>query len=102
MKAVVESLEKSKVNYVIFDKVRVEPTDIRFEFPILCLSCIYPKRIINLSSIKHAVDFVKNERPDSFIAVGGGSVIDTAKAANLYLSHPESDFLDFVNGWRGF
>ncbi|KAJ3364333.1 hypothetical protein HDU91_002651 [Kappamyces sp. JEL0680] len=48
-------------------------------------------------SIKHAVDFVRQQRPDAFIAVGGGSVIDTAKAANLYLAHPDAEFLDFVN-----
>jgi hydroxyacid-oxoacid transhydrogenase len=75
-KTVIESLEKARVPYVVFDKVRVEPTDI---------------------SIKESIDFVKEHLPDSFIAVGGGSVIDTAKAANLYLAHPDSDFLDFVN-----
>ena len=33
---------------------------------------------------------------DGFISVGGGSVIDTAKAANLYATHP-ADFLAYVN-----
>ncbi|KAJ3302923.1 hypothetical protein HDV03_004435 [Kappamyces sp. JEL0829] len=76
LQATIKSLDQNKVNYVIYDQVRVEPTDI---------------------SIKHAVDFVRQQRPDAFIAVGGGSVIDTAKAANLYLAHPDAEFLDFVN-----
>ncbi|XP_056149123.1 hydroxyacid-oxoacid transhydrogenase, mitochondrial [Lampris incognitus] len=76
VKAVLESLLKNGVNYKMYDKVRVEPTD---------------------SSFKEAIAFAKNNSFDAFVAVGGGSVIDTCKAANLYACHPEADFLDFVN-----
>lgn len=76
VKAVLDSLTRNGVNYKVYDKVRVEPTD---------------------TSFKDAVQFAKEGKFDSFVAVGGGSVIDTCKAANLYYCDPDADFLDYVN-----
>ena len=72
---VLESLDEQKVPYTLFDRVRVEPTD---------------------SSLKEAIDFANANPCDAFVAVGGGSTIDTAKAADLYSTYP-ADFLDYVN-----
>ncbi len=71
-----ESLEKHGVGYVLFDRVRVEPTD---------------------ESFLDAIQFAAQNEVDGFVAVGGGSTIDTAKAANLYSTYPPADFLDYVN-----
>lgn len=48
-------------------------------------------------SLKDAISFVQKSDFDGFLAVGGGSVMDTTKAANLYFCHPNNQFLDFVN-----
>ena len=70
-----ESLEQSKVEFALFDRARVEPTDVSF---------------------KEAIEFAQADSFDAFVAVGGGSAIDTAKVANLYSTYP-ADLLDYVN-----
>ncbi len=69
------SLKQANVDFAVFDRVSVEPTDVSF---------------------KEAIEFAVNGRFDGFLPVGGGSSIDTAKAANLYSTYP-ADFLEFVN-----
>ena len=49
------------------------------------------------ASFEDAISFARKHQFDALVAVGGGSVMDTAKAANLYLCHPENKLLDFVN-----
>src|SRR5687768_5295931 len=73
---VLESLERAGVAFEVFDRVRVEPTD---------------------ESWQDAIRFAAAGGFDGFVAVGGGSVIDTAKAANLYATWPVDDFLEYVN-----
>jgi hydroxyacid-oxoacid transhydrogenase len=75
-RAVVDSLDASKVQWVMYDRVRVEPTE---------------------ESWLDAIDFARAQTFDAIVAVGGGSSIDTAKAVNLYTSYPVTDFLNYVN-----
>ena len=72
---VFESLKKASVDYEVFDQISVEPTD---------------------RSFQQAAEFAVQGQFDSIVAVGGGSTIDTAKAANLYSTYP-ADFFDYVN-----
>ncbi len=73
---VMESLEANRISAVLYDRVRVEPTD---------------------QSFLDAIEFAQRGDYDAFVAVGGGSTIDTAKAVNLYTTYPPGDFLDYVN-----
>jgi hydroxyacid-oxoacid transhydrogenase len=70
-----EALKKEGIDTVLFDRVRVEPNDLSF---------------------KEAIAFATEGKFDGYVAIGGGSTIDTAKVANLYATYP-ADFLDYVN-----
>ncbi|RBY94812.1 alcohol dehydrogenase [Blastococcus sp. TBT05-19] len=60
----------------VFDGVHVEPTDV---------------------SLIAAIDEARSTGPwDAFVAVGGGSSIDTAKAINLLTTNP-GELMDYVN-----
>lgn len=71
-----ESMHRNRINFQVFDDVRIEPTD---------------------ASFWRAATFARSHSFDAYVAIGGGSVIDTCKAANLYGSDPDAQFLDYVN-----
>ena len=72
---VVESLKSKGLDAVVYDQVAVEPTDVSF---------------------KSGAEFAQDGKFDGFVSVGGGSVMDTCKASNLYSCFP-ADYLDYVN-----
>lgn len=72
---VTASLKAAGIGFELFDRISIEPTD---------------------RSFQEAARVASQGRFDSFVAVGGGSTIDTAKAANLYSTYP-ADFFDYVN-----
>jgi hydroxyacid-oxoacid transhydrogenase len=76
VQTVLESLDQHGIAAVVYDRIRVEPSD---------------------ESFLDAITFARETSHDGFVAVGGGSTMDTAKAANLYTTHPPDDFLDYVN-----
>jgi hydroxyacid-oxoacid transhydrogenase len=71
---ILDQLVSAGIKAEVFDKVAIEPTD---------------------ESIEEAVAYARQQEWESFLAVGGGSAIDTAKAVNLLTTHP-GELLDFV------
>jgi len=72
---VCKSLQDAGLTFELYPETEVEPTD---------------------RSFKAGTEFAKEGGFDGYISVGGGSVIDTAKASNLYATYPD-DFLAYVN-----
>jgi hydroxyacid-oxoacid transhydrogenase len=73
---VADGIRRYAIEVVVYDQVHVEPTD---------------------DSLRHAIDAARAAGPfDAFVAVGGGSSIDTAKAVNLMCTNP-GELIDYVN-----
>src|ERR1700733_16306801 len=70
-----DSLVAAGIDVVTYTDVHVEPTD---------------------ASFQDGAHFAQEVDPDGYVSLGGGSVIDTCKAANLYTTYP-ADFLTYVN-----
>ena len=68
-------LEEQGIKAEVYDGVEVEPTD---------------------RSMEEAAEYARSKEFDGLIAVGGGSTIDTCKAANLLTCHP-APLLDYLN-----
>ena len=69
------SLRAAGVDFVVYDRVRCEP---------------------NSDSFEDAAAFARDGRFDGFVSLGGGSVMDTAKAANLLSTYPD-ELVAYVN-----
>ncbi len=70
-----EALRKAGVDFEPYSAIKVEPTD---------------------RSFIAAAEFARDGNFDGFVSLGGGSTMDTCKAANLYATWPD-EFLAYVN-----
>jgi hydroxyacid-oxoacid transhydrogenase len=70
-----ELVEAEGIEVVVYDRAHVEPT---------------------IDSLQDAADFARDAGVDGFVSVGGGSSMDTAKVADLVLSHP-APVMEYVN-----
>ena len=69
-----KSLQQAGVDSEIFSDIRIEPDD---------------------ATIQKAGRFIAQGKFDGVVSVGGGSVMDTAKASMVYGLYPVDDFLDY-------
>jgi hydroxyacid-oxoacid transhydrogenase len=76
VKTAIDALERQGVKYDIYSDVIVEPKDY---------------------GVRDAIEWARNVQPEGYLAVGGGSVIDYAKIANLFQVYEKADLMDFVN-----
>src|SRR5262245_52922788 len=68
-------IREKKIEAGLFQDVSVEPTD---------------------TAVQKAIEFARSFNPDGYVAIGGGSVMDTTKMMNLYVTYP-APFLAYIN-----
>ena len=73
-KLVIEELDKENITYFIFDGIKPNPT---------------------VKNVQDGLTMAKINNVNAIVAVGGGSVIDTAKAIGIIMTNPE--FSDVVS-----
>ena len=71
---VLESLGQSGLDVAVFDEITIEADD---------------------ASVERGAAFITDGGFDGVVSVGGGSVMDTAKASMLYALDPPDEFLDY-------
>ena len=71
---VLESLAQAGLDVAVFDEITIEADD---------------------ASVERGAAFVAEGNFDGVVSVGGGSVMDTAKASMLYALDPPDEFLDY-------
>ncbi|SEJ90952.1 Alcohol dehydrogenase, class IV [Deinococcus reticulitermitis] len=72
---VLASLRAAGMDLIVYSEVDTEPS---------------------LDALKRAVAAAQEAQPDAFVALGGGSTIDTAKISNLLVTHG-GEIMDYVN-----
>ncbi|MDJ0776941.1 MAG: hydroxyacid-oxoacid transhydrogenase [Gammaproteobacteria bacterium] len=71
---VLDSLQSAGIDVAVFDEITIEADD---------------------QSVERGAAFIADGNFDGVVSVGGGSVMDTAKASMLYGLQPAGDFLDY-------
>ncbi len=69
-----KSLRQAGLDCAMFSEIRIEPDD---------------------ACVENAANFIAQGNFDGVVSVGGGSVMDTAKAGMVYGLYPTADFLDY-------
>lgn len=82
LKEMTEILDENGFTYEVYEDAEENPT---------------------VESIVKIAALVRSFNADSLIAIGGGSVIDTAKAVSCYLPYPDKDAYEhFFGNWTSF